>query len=303
MGNVEIDELSGFCFGVVTAIDKAEEELDRQESELYCLGDIVHNREEVDRLGQKGLKTIDYKDYFSLQNKRVLFRAHGEPPAIYDYAQKNGITIVDATCPVVLKLQQRIRQAYHTSRDTHAQIVILGKRGHAEVNGLVGQTDGNALVIQSEEEIDWVDFSRPVLFFSQTTMELDLFHRVEKEIRRRMQPDVEYLSYDTICRQVAKRMPHIVDFARRHDRIFFIAGAQSSNGKVLYNRCLEANPQTTFISETSSITLDMVPSSSENIGICGATSTSRRQMELVAQRIRALMSVRKQQETETSQTS
>lgn len=296
IGHVEIDDLSGFCFGVVTAINKAEEELEKSGAELYCLGDIVHNKEEVNRMGNRGLKTIGYEDYFLLQGKRVLFRAHGEPPSVYDYARNHQISIVDATCPVVLKLQQRIREAYISSREEKAQIVILGKRGHAEVNGLVGQTEGDALVIQSEAEIDLIDFSLPVLFFSQTTMELDLFQRIEQRIRNRMQEGVKFSSFDTICRQVSKRLPHIVEFARNHDRIFFIAGAQSSNGKVLYNRCKEANPNTTFIFETTSITLDMVPSSTENIGVCGATSTSRWQMELVAEKIRSLMQQREQME-------
>ncbi len=291
-GMVEIDEQSGFCFGVVTAIRRAEEELQKAPGELYCLGDIVHNTGEVERLGKMGLKSIDYEYYRQLRNKRVFFRAHGEPPSTYTYAQEHGIAIVDATCPVVLRLQERIREAY-ANKSPETQIVILGKRGHAEVNGLVGQTNGDAIVIQNREELENIDPSCGVILFAQTTMGLELFEEVVEAITRYLNPGVTFLHYDTICRQVSKRIPNIMEFAARHDRVFFIAGPQSSNGHVLFAKCKETNPKSFFVSDVSELTLEMVPSASESIGVCGATSTPHRQMEELASRIRAFMAQRR----------
>lgn len=292
MITIEIDQRSGFCYGVVNAIKKAEREMQQNEqTPLYCLGDIVHNTSEVDRLEQLGLKTINYEQFDTLRGERVLFRAHGEPPKIYQTAQQHNLSIVDATCPVVLQLQQRIRRCYLEGQETKTQIVIFGKRGHAEVNGLVGQTNGEAIVIQSLEEIDTLDFSRPIALHSQTTMPLDIFEQVVSSISKRMHPGVSFRSFDTICRQVALRIPHIKEFACRHERIFFIAGKKSSNGKVLYGECLSANPQTYFLSDKSELRADMLPlpHHNESIGICGATSTPMWQMEELARAIASML--------------
>ncbi|MBB6276309.1 4-hydroxy-3-methylbut-2-enyl diphosphate reductase [Porphyromonas circumdentaria] len=285
MISIEIDARSGFCYGVVNAIKKAEEEMQREERDfLYCLGDIVHNTREVDRLEHLGLKTINYDQFEELKGKKVLFRAHGEPPSTYLAAQKRGLTIVDATCPVVLRLQQRIRKCYEESRAEQAQIVIFGKRGHAEVNGLVGQTNGEAIVIQSVDEIEQLDFSRPIYLHSQTTMPLDVFEQIVEGIKGRMAQDVPFYYVDTICRQVAMRIPHIKEFAQQHDRIFFIAGKKSSNGKVLFEECRAVNANTFFLSDKEDLREEMLPplTATEFIGICGATSTPMWQMEELA---------------------
>lgn len=292
MISIEIDSRSGFCNGVVHAIQKAEREMETapQGELLYCLGDIVHNKREVDRLEALGLETINYEQFDRLRGKRVLFRAHGEPPAVYQAAQERDITIVDATCPVVLQLQKRIRKYYQEGADQHTQVVIFGKRGHAEVNGLVGQTNGEAIVIQEPKEIEQLDFSRPISLISQTTMPLDIFEGIVEEIRQRMQPGVAFTFADTICRQVALRIPHIQEFALRHDRIFFIAGKKSSNGKVLFEKCRSTNPLTFFLDSPEELTEDMLPSrDNESIGICGATSTPRWQMEALAEHLRQLL--------------
>ncbi len=288
MISVEIDARSGFCYGVVNAIKKAELEMQREgEAPLYCLGDIVHNTSEVDRLEHLGMKTINYEEFEHLEGKKVLFRAHGEPPSTYSAAQKRGLTIVDATCPVVLQLQRRIRKCYMEGQAMNAQVVIFGKRGHAEVNGLVGQTNGEAIVIQSPEEIDLLDFSRPIYLHSQTTMPLDTFEQVVEEIQRRMDGKAPFYYFDTICRQVALRIPDIRTFAQRHNRIFFIAGKKSSNGKVLYQECKMVNENTFFLSNKEDLELWMLPAPSamESIGICGATSTPMWQMEELASMI------------------
>ncbi len=291
MITIEIDKRSGFCYGVINAIKKAEREMEKEKSQtLYCLGDIVHNTSEVDRLENLGLQTINYDQFNNLKQKRVLFRAHGEPPAVYDEAKKRGLSIVDATCPVVLQLQKRIRKCYIERKEENRQIVIFGKRGHAEVNGLVGQTNGEAIVVQSLEELDKLDFHRPISLFSQTTMPLDIFDNVVSHIQEKMQEGISFEFADTICRQVALRIPHIKEFASKHNRIFFIAGKHSSNGKVLYSECKESNPQTFFLSSADELSLDMLSPLSENesIGICGATSTPMWQMEELAQKIKQI---------------
>lgn len=282
---VEIDEKSGFCFGVVTAINKAEDEL-CNDSTLYCLGDIVHNTAEVERLQQKGLKTITHKDLEGLGNVKVLLRAHGEPPSTYACAQQQNITVIDATCPVVLRLQQRIREAYADSieKNTGTQIVIYGRRGHAEVNGLVGQTNGNAIVIENIDELNNIDFSKPVKLYSQTTKSLEGFNDIINEIKRRILPDVPFESFDTICRQVANRVEHLRDFAKKHDVILFVAGEKSSNGRVLFNHCLEVNKRSHLIAGPQNIDKSWL-ADAKTIGICGATSTPRWLMEQVAQAI------------------
>lgn len=277
MANIEIDKESGFCFGVVTAIRKAEEELGRG-GKLYCLGDIVHNSDEVERLSAKGMSTITHADLEGLRGAKVLLRAHGEPPETYRTARRNDIEIIDATCPVVLKLQQRIKAKYDEGNDT--QIVIYGKLGHAEVNGLVGQTEGHAIVIEDLDGLDKLDYSRPTALYSQTTKPLEGFRAVIEEIERRMQPGVPFEYYDTICRQVANRVEHLRRFAAGKDVVLFVAGTKSSNGKVLFNQCREVNPRTYLISNESELRPEWFENAGD-IGICGATSTPRWLMESV----------------------
>ena len=274
---IEIDSDSGFCFGVVTAIRKAEEELAKS-GHLSCLGDIVHNSDEVQRLARKGLGVITHDDLKEMHGGKVLLRAHGEPPSTYDIAERNGIEIIDATCPVVLRLQQRIKESHTDPRKP--QIVIYGKKGHAEVNGLVGQTAGEAIVIESIDEIDKLDFNRPIALYSQTTKSLEGFRAVIDAISSRMAPDVNFESYDTICRQVANRVEKIRRFARNHSVVLFVAGKKRSNGRVLYANCLEENPQTHLISNASEIDPSWLEGA-ESVGICGATSTPSWLMEQV----------------------
>lgn len=276
---IEIDEGSGFCFGVVTAIEKAEAAL-AGDAELYCLGDIVHNSDEVKRLADKGMTTITHDDLDRLHNVRVLLRAHGEPPATYAMARKNSISIIDATCPVVLRLQQRIKESYREGAERGRQIVIYGKPGHAEVNGLVGQTDGNAIVVQGMDDLGNIDYSRDVDLYSQTTMSLSGFKEVIAEIERRMQPGATFRSFDTICRQVANRVDSLRRFASEHDLVLFVSGKKSSNGKFLYSECHGVNPSTRLISDENDINPDWLKGI-KRIGICGATSTPRWLMERV----------------------
>lgn len=284
MLQIEIDNGSGFCFGVTTAIKKAEEELAGGHV-LYCLGDIVHNGMECERLRQMGLVTINHHDLHQLHHVKVLLRAHGEPPETYELAQRNGIEIIDATCPVVLQLQKRIKAQYDLNhqdcehgRTSQPQIVIFGKNGHAEVLGLVGQTHGDAIVIEQFDDVRQLDFNRDIYLYSQTTKSLDEFHRIINYIQMHISPDAVFRSFDTICRQVANRMPNISSFAVRHDLILFVCGRKSSNGKVLYNECLRVNPNTHLIEgpgEIDKAWLDGI----QTIGICGATSTPKWLME------------------------
>lgn len=283
---IEIDSNSGFCHGVVTAIEKAENEL-KKSCELYCLGDLVHNSLEMERLRKLGLQTIDHKQLSELKNKTVMLRAHGEPPSTYQLAKKNAINIVDATCPVVLHLQSRIHKCYEELKNTDSQLVIYGKRGHAEVNGLVGQTDGTAIVIENEEDLKNLDFGRAIFLFSQTTKPLDGFRRIVEIIKSQMKKDVEFQYFDTICRQVANRLPKIKDFAARHDFVYFVAGRKSSNGKMLYEECRNANRNVFFISDASEIT-DTLPADVRSVGICGATSTPKWLMEEVEKKLSIL---------------
>lgn len=283
---IDIDEHSGFCFGVTNAIRQAEEGLQR--GPLYCLGDIVHNGEEVERLSRLGLETIDYDDLRTLHNVPVLFRAHGEPPSTYRIAERNGIRVTDATCPVVLKLQERIRKCYEEHRE--AQIVIYGQRGHAEVIGLLGQTNNTAIVIEHIEEADTLlDYTRDIYLFSQTTKSVEGFRALENYIRERIS-SLEGRAggvsvYDTICRNVANRVDNIRRFAREHDLVIFVGGKKSSNAKVLYQHCLEANPKTIFISSVEELKVEklkVVEKVDElKVGICGATSTPQWLMEQV----------------------
>ncbi|WP_279168127.1 4-hydroxy-3-methylbut-2-enyl diphosphate reductase [Muribaculum intestinale] len=282
---VEIDQASGFCNGVVTAIRKAEQELDSF-NRLYCLGDIVHNSDEVERLCSRGLVTITHDDLHSLHGVKVLLRAHGEPPSTYATAKANDIDIIDATCPVVLHLQKRIRESYDR-RSPGQQIVIYGKRGHAEVNGLVGQTDGEAVVVEDVAGLDRLDFNRDIILYSQTTKSVHGFHEMIREIERRKSPDTRFEYVDTICRQVANRVPQLRAFAAEHEVILFVSGRKSSNGRFLYGECHDVNPMTYFISNPDEIQPDWI-SEVESIGICGATSTPRWLMEQVRDRINQL---------------
>ena len=287
---VTIDDNSGFCFGVTTAIQTAENEL--QKGPLFCLGDIVHNGQEVERLDKLGLETIDYDDLRTLHNVRVLLRAHGEPPSTYHIAQRNNMEIIDASCPVVLHLQKRIRETYQANhgKNTGAQIVIFGKKGHAEVIGLEGQTNNTAIVIESISDLHLLDFNRPIYLFSQTTKSVEEFEQIVAEIKRRKAKGDEavFEYHNTICRNVANRVKHLQDFARSNDVVIFVGGQKSSNAKVLYNNCLEVNPCTIFVSSALDLTPEILQQchNAERVGICGATSTPKWLMESVSEAIR-----------------
>lgn len=276
---IDIDENSGFCPGVVSAIKKAEDEL-LQNNSLFCLGDIVHNSREVERLTEQGLETIGIDKLQKLKDTRVLLRAHGEPPSTYDLAKKNNISIIDATCPVVLALQRKIKTAYEKHNKKNTQIVIYGKVGHAEVNGLVGQTNGTAIVVENLNDIDKIDFSKDICLFSQTTKSIEGFNEIIAEIKKKKHDCIKFEYYDTICRQVANRIPKIISFVSKYELIYFVCGKKSSNGKVLYEQCKKTNPTTLLISGVEDIDLSDIKGK-EKIGICGATSTPKWQMEAV----------------------
>ena len=281
MRQVNIDSNSGFCFGVVYAIEMAEDYLDEFGS-LFCLGDIVHNDKEVQRLENKGLKIIDHEELRSLKDSTVLIRAHGEPPETYRIALENNIELIDASCPVVLKLQNRVRNAY----DSKAQIVIYGKPGHAEVNGLIGQTKQEAILITTEDDLDKIDYSRPVQLFSQTTKSTAGFYKMKALIE---QQATEFKMNDTICRQVSNRDVQLRTFATEHDIILFVSGKKSSNGKVLFEVCRSVNPRTYFISDIDELENEWILPE-DKVGICGATSTPMWLMENVAEAVKAIPS-------------
>jgi 4-hydroxy-3-methylbut-2-enyl diphosphate reductase len=283
---IEIDNNSGFCFGVMRATTTAETELTKEQP-LYCLGDIVHNGQEVERLTQLGLITIDHHQLEKLHDARVLLRAHGEPPHTYELAHKNGITIIDATCPVVLKLQQKIKEAY--TNHPNAQIVIYGKIGHAEVIGLEGQTEGKAIVIEDENDLSKIDFSRPIILFSQTTKSIEGFNNLVNTIKEKLSTisNTQFEYHDTICRNVANRIPNIKKFATQFDVILFVAGAKSSNGKVLFNECLSVNPRTYLVSSADELNPEWFKDI-KSVGICGATSTPKWLMEEIKLRTEGL---------------
>lgn len=272
MAQVEIDTNSGFCNGVVRAIQAAEQELEKG-GQLYCLGDIVHNSNEVERLRAKGLITINHDELRQLRNAKVLLRAHGEPPETYRIAQENNIEIIDATCPVVLQLQRKIKKSYDTRCDNKDLILIYGKVGHAEVNGLVGQTNGEAIVLETSDDLEKVDFSRRITLYSQTTKSVQHFAEMVQTIQERTEKD-KFEWHDTICRQVANRIPNIREFARTHDLVLFVCGKKSSNGKVLYEECRSVNENTHLVSDIEELNPAWLEGKS-NIGICGATSTPR----------------------------
>ena len=274
MYNIEIDSESGFCFGVTTAIKKAEAELAKG-TPLYCLGDIVHNGQECERLKKLGLITINHGEYAKLKNVKVLLRAHGEPPETYRIAAENNIEIIDATCPVVLRLQKRIKQEYTSKEpEKEKQIVIYGKNGHAEVLGLVGQTNGEAIVIEKIEEVDKIDLNKDVRLYSQTTKSLDEFRSIVSYIEQNISKSATFQYFDTICRQVANRMPNIRKFAASHDVILFVCGQKSSNGKILFHECKEINPKTYQVDKPEDINMERFRNA-KSIGICGATSTPK----------------------------
>jgi len=275
---IEIDSGSGFCNGVTTAIRKAEEELQTSQTPLYCLGDIVHNGRECERLKSLGLISVDRNSLASLHDTRLLLRAHGEPPSTYQQAERQNIQIIDATCPVVLHIQKRIKADYDADPDHKKQIVIYGKNGHAEVIGLVGQTEGNAIVIENLEDAQQLDFSRNIQLYSQTTKSLEGFREVVGYISEHMQEGATFNYFDTICRQVANRMPRIREFAVRHDVILFVCGKKSSNGKVLFSECQQVNPHSYMIEDASEIDDDWFVDA-QSVGICGATSTPKWLME------------------------
>ncbi len=284
--NITIDPHSGFCFGVVFAIQMAENELE-QSGTLYCLGDIVHNNMEIERLKAKGLKIINHDDLKSLHDCKVLIRAHGEPPETYQTAIENNIELIDASCPVVLKLQNRVRTSFDDIEDNHGQIVIYGEVGHAEVEGLVGQTSGDAIIVSKEEDLNKIDFTKPVYFFSQTTKSTDGFNRMQHLIEEKIKANQgtitheNFESNDTVCRQVSNREPQLLKFATEHDVIIFVSGKKSSNGKALYGVCKSVNDKTYFISDLDE--LNQISFAGINsVGICGATSTPMWLMEQVA---------------------
>ena len=282
MIQIEIDHGSGFCFGVTTAIKKAEEELAKGGT-LYCLGDIVHNGMEVERLHEQGLITINHEQLKELHDVKVLLRAHGEPPETYEIARQNNIEIIDATCPVVLQLQKRIKKQYECNEEDNnteenRQIVIFGKNGHAEVLGLVGQTRSKAIVIEKFDDVKRLDFNRNIYLYSQTTKSLDEFHHIIEYIQEHIAKEAEFKSFDTICRQVANRMPNISTFASRHDVVLFVSGRKSSNGKVLFHECKRVNANSFQIESAKEINMSWFDGVS-TVGICGATSTPKWLME------------------------
>lgn len=282
---IEIDQKSGFCFGVTNAIRKAEEMLDSNEI-LYSLGHIVHNELEVKRLQKLGLITISHDEFFKLRNCKVLIRAHGEPPSTYEYARQNNITLIDATCPVVLKLQQRVKQAAEQMQQENGQVVIFGHEGHAEVTGLAGQTNSTAIILESTEDSDKIDLNRPVVLFSQTTKSVEDFKKLTQSIREKSTSG-KVETHDTICRQVSNRVPHLEKFASRFDLIIFVGGRQSSNARVLFDVCKKQNKRSYFVFAPEDVQSEWFQDV-ETVGICGATSTPQWLMEKVAERIQLL---------------
>lgn len=277
---IEIDKRSGFCFGVIKAIRTAENEL-KNEKILYSLGDIVHNGMEVQRLEALGLKSVSREEYRRLHDCKVLIRAHGEPPETYEYARKNNIDLIDATCPVVLTLQEKVKKSYQKSITGNGQVVIFGKRGHAEVIGLEGRANQEAIVIEGTDDVHKIDFSRPVWLYSQTTKRIEDFNRIARLVKSKMKPGVPVKIKDTICRQVSNRVPHLKKFVLNYDVILFVAGHKSSNGKYLFSICKEENPNSHHISRKSEINPQWFQNA-ESVGICGATSTPNWLMEEVA---------------------
>ena len=288
---ITVDPKSGFCFGVVYAIEMAENIL-KEDNKLYCLGDIVHNNREVDRLNNLGLEIIDHKRLTELNNCKVLIRAHGEPPSTYEIALKNNIELLDASCPVVLKLQHQIKEGYETIKKIDGQVIIYGKEGHAEVTGLVGQTNGEAIIVTTKEDISKIDFEKPIYIYSQTTKSPKAFQIIVDEIKKELidlgkDVDLKFVVHDTLCRQVSGREPQLKTFASENDVIVFVSGTKSSNGKMLFLSCKEQNKQSYFVSDTKEIDENWFKNSN-SVGICGATSTPRWLMDEVADHIKQI---------------
>ena len=288
---ITVDPKSGFCFGVVYAIEMAENIL-KEDNKLYCLGDIVHNNREVDRLNNLGLEIIDHKRLSELNDCKVLIRAHGEPPSTYEIALKNNIELLDASCPVVLKLQHQIKEGYETIKKIDGQVIIYGKEGHAEVTGLVGQTNGEAIIVTTKEDISKIDFEKPIYIYSQTTKSPKAFQDVVNEIKKELialgkDVDLKFVVHDTLCRQVSGREPQLKTFASENDVIIFVSGTKSSNGKMLFLSCKEQNKQSYFVSDTKEIDENWFKNSN-SVGICGATSTPRWLMDEVADHIKQI---------------
>lgn len=277
---VEIDKRSGFCFGVIKTIKSAESEL-KISDKLYCLGDIVHNGMEVERLEKMGLNSVSREEYMKLKDCKVLIRAHGEPPETYEHAKKNNIELIDATCPVVLTLQEKVKGSYEKTKRMDGQVVIYGKKGHAEIVGLDGQIENKAIVLESIDDVERIDFSRPVSLYSQTTKRVEDFYAIADKVKSSMKPSVPLEIKDSICRQVSNRVPHLKNFAKAFDVILFVAGHKSSNGRYLYTICKEENQRTHHISRISEIDPAWFHDA-ESVGICGATSTPNWLMEEVA---------------------
>ncbi|MBN1985928.1 MAG: 4-hydroxy-3-methylbut-2-enyl diphosphate reductase [Prolixibacteraceae bacterium] len=276
---VEIDRRSGFCFGVIKAIKSAESEL-QDAPQLYCLGDIVHNGEEVKRLEKMGLKSISKEEYFQLKDCKVLIRAHGEPPETYEYAEKNNIELIDATCPVVITLQERVRGSYLANQPDNGQIVIYGKNGHAEIVGLSGQTGYSAIVLENKNDVAKIDPTRPVSLYSQTTKRIEDFYEIAEAVKNHVNPGLRVDIKDTICRQVSNRVPHLRKFSQNYDMILLVAGEKSSNGRYLFSVCKEENPNAHLIAREEDIQMEWF-GGVESVGICGATSTPNWLMENV----------------------
>ncbi|MDP4679645.1 MAG: 4-hydroxy-3-methylbut-2-enyl diphosphate reductase [Cyclobacteriaceae bacterium] len=287
---IEIDKNSGYCFGVEFAIEMAEDEM-KESGNLYCLGDIVHNSMEVERLKAKGLKIISHEDLDKIRDAKVLIRAHGEPPETYHLALKNNIELIDASCPVVLKLQNRVKNSYDQMESMNGQIVIYGKPGHAEVIGLTGQTKENAIIVMEDEDLDQIDFSRPVTLYSQTTKSTQGFYRIKSMIEERITQSkgrlevLDFKANDSICRQVSNREPSMEKFSVKHDVVLFVSGKKSSNGKALYGVCKKQNERSYFIENELEIDLSWI-TQNDSVGICGATSTPMWLMEQVEQYIK-----------------
>ena len=284
---VTINNSSGFCFGVVYAIEMAESIL-KDDGVLYCLGDIVHNNKEVDRLNNMGLKVIEHNDLLNLHDCKVLIRAHGEPPETYDIALKNNIELLDASCPIVLKLQHQIRAGYEEIKKIEGQVVIFGKEGHAEVVGLLGQTDNNAILVASIKDLEKVDFSKSIYMYSQTTKSPEAYAEITAEIEKRVKlsdnSEIKYIANDTLCRQVTGRERQLKSFAQTNDVIVFVSGKKSSNGKFLYSSCKKQNKRSYFISDLDELDSDWF-TDAKSVGVCGATSTPRWLMDEVKQKI------------------
>ena len=284
---ITIDTYSGFCFGVVYAIEMAESIL-KNEGSLYCLGDIVHNNKEVERLNALGLKIIDHNDLHDLKDCKVLIRAHGEPPSTYELALKNNIQLLDASCPVVLKLQHQIKGGYEEIKQIDGQVIIFGKQGHAEVVGLLGQTNNNAIVVASFEDLEKIDFNKSIYIYSQTTKSpkayQDITLEIEKRVKMSTNTNIKYIVNDTLCRQVSGREPQLKQFSTLNDVVIFVSGKKSSNGKMLYQSCKNENQNSYFISDIDELKADWFLGVN-SVGICGATSTPRWLMESVQKAI------------------